>query len=282
MYTIGLTSWSEHVSLIKNIHPSLTLSEYSAFFPTVEIDTFFYGIPSVEVVSNWLNQVPKNFKFVVKANSVLTLHNNQESSSKKIKETLQKFKTAINPLLETNSLKTILLQFPPFFEATKQNIAYLIYLRNEFTGLPLSIEFRNASWFADSTFNSLVLFCQTKQITLITVDEPQLGKKSVPFKTIVTNPKLLLVRLHGRNKAGWLHKGADWRKFRTLYNYSNDELLDLQAKLVPIENNTKEICIIFNNNSGGHAANNALSLKKLLNIEFDNLNKRPPQQLDFF
>ncbi|MFT8424368.1 MAG: DUF72 domain-containing protein [Liquorilactobacillus sp.] len=282
MYTIGLTSWSEHKSLIKNINRPLTLQEYSAFFPTVELDTFFYGIPRVTSVAAWLTQVPSDFKFVIKANHSFTLHPGENLTKAEISKKICTFKEAISPLVDNNALKTILCQFPPYFDATTKNVAYLRYLIKELTGLPLSFEFRNHSWFNTPTFNSLVSFCTQNNITLVVVDEPSVGQLSVPFKPIITNKQLLLVRLHGRNEAGWQHKGPDWRKYRTFYDYSDNELSRLKDTLILQQNSVQEICIIFNNNSGGHAAKNALSLKKMLNIKFNNLNKQPPEQLDFF
>ncbi|EJE97265.1 DUF72 domain-containing protein [Liquorilactobacillus mali] len=282
MYTIGLTSWSEHKSLIKNINHPLTLQEYSAFFPTVELDTFFYGIPRVTSVASWLTQVPSNFKFVIKANHSFTLHPREELTTEEISEKISEFKKAISPLVDNNALKTILCQFPPYFDATTKNVTYLRYLIKELANLPLSFEFRNRSWFNVHTFNSLINFCTQNDVTLVAVDEPDVGQLSIPFKSVITNKKLLLVRLHGRNKAGWQHKGPDWRKYRTFYDYTDSELSHLKDTLLLQQNSVQEICIIFNNNSGGHAAKNALSLKSMMNIKFDNLNKKPPEQLDFF
>ena len=42
---------------------------------------------------------------------------------------------------------------------------------------------------------------------------------------------------------------------------------------------SKEVAVIFNNNSGGHAAKNAKEFQKMLNIDFKDLN---PKQLDLF
>ena len=282
MYTIGLTSWSEHRSLIKNIDHPLTLQEYSAFFPTVELDTFFYGIPRVTSVAAWLTKVPSDFKFVIKANRSFTLHPGEELTKDELSKKINVFKEAISPLIEQNALKTILCQFPPYFDATAKNVAYLKYLIKELTGLPLSFEFRNRSWFNSQIFNSLIAFCTQNKITLVAVDEPSIGQLSIPFKPVITNKQLLLIRLHGRNKAGWQRTGPDWRKYRTLYDYSDEELNRLKDTLFSLQNSVQEICIIFNNNSGGHAAQNALSLKKMLNVQFHNLNKKPPEQLDFF
>jgi len=44
----------------------------------------------------------------------------------------------------------------------------------------------------------------------------------------------------------------------------------------------KELCVIFNNNSAKDAAPNALSLQKMMNIEFEGLAPKSPEQLDLF
>ena len=69
MITLGATTWSEHQALIADIRP-VKLEEYAAFFPVVEVDTFFYAIPTVQTIENWQTKVPKTFSFVVKANRV--------------------------------------------------------------------------------------------------------------------------------------------------------------------------------------------------------------------
>ena len=46
-----------------------------------------------------------------------------------------------------------------------------------------------------------------------------------------------------------------------------------------LKKETDEVFVIFNNNSGGHAAQNAKRFQKVLNINYESLT---PKQLDFF
>src|SRR5215472_14544621 len=48
------------------------LSFYSTRFDTVEIDSTFYGIPTVEVVVNWARKTPSGFVFSLKAPQAIT------------------------------------------------------------------------------------------------------------------------------------------------------------------------------------------------------------------
>lgn len=68
-------------------------------------------------------------------------------------------------------------------------------------------------------------------------------------------------------------------KKRTLYRYNDQELYELAETIKRLQGQTKEIGVIFNNNSGGDAAENALALKKILDITYDDLN---PAQIDLF
>ena len=59
--TIGLTTWTEHPALINNEQRPVTLNEYAQHLPTVEVDTFFYALPQVTTIQNWLAEVPESF-----------------------------------------------------------------------------------------------------------------------------------------------------------------------------------------------------------------------------
>ncbi len=68
----------------------------------------------------------------------------------------------------------------------------------------------------------------------------------------------------------------EWRDVRYLYDYNEQELIDLAQKAQILAQKAKKVYVIFNNNSGGHAANNAKTYQRLLNIEYEGL---APQQI---
>ena len=68
-------------------------------------------------------------------------------------------------------------------------------------------------------------------------------------------------------------------KKRTLYHYNSQEIADLSEAVLIMSQEAKEVGVIFNNNSGGDAAENALQMQKVLNLSYDDLN---PKQLDLF
>ena len=110
------------------------------------------------------------------------------------------------------------------------------------------------------------------------VDEPQLPN-TVPLDPTVTNKRFSLFRFHGRNQAYWNDRTGDWRKKRTLYRYNEAELVILAEKIRQVAEESAEVGVIFNNNSGGDAADNAMQLKKILQLDYEGLN---PSQIDLF
>jgi uncharacterized protein YecE (DUF72 family) len=112
-------------------------------------------------------------------------------------------------------------------------------------------------------------------------DEPQAGSGSIPAVVRATDENKTLIRMHGRNVHGWTRpaNGEDWREVRYLYRYNQQELQDWRENIDQLKDSTKDVYLLFNNNSGGDAADNAKQMQKLLNIEFEDL---APRQLDLF
>lgn len=112
-------------------------------------------------------------------------------------------------------------------------------------------------------------------------DEPQCGEGSIPLINRITHD-VAFVRYHGRNVNGWTKKDMtdqEWRDVRYLYDYNEAELKELADKVKILEHKAKDVYVVFNNNSGGHAAQNAKTYQKLLDIEYEGL---APKQLKLF
>lgn len=277
MIAIGLTSWSDHPHLLLENKP--TLANYAARLPMIELDTPFYGIPSQATVQAWVQTTPADFRFLIKVHRAITLQGDWQETWETEEQLYIQYLTAMQPMIASGKLAAFLLQFPAFFTCTTKHVAYLQRLRQRFVNYPLAIEFRHASWYAEKYFPDMLTFMRAQKLTLVSVDEPQVPEHSVPFVAVQTTPNLAIFRLHGRNQTGWLAKGPDWRKKRTLYSYSHSELLELAEVIKETAQHTAYTAVIFNNNSGGDAAANALALKEILQLDYTKLN---PLQLNLF
>ena len=281
MITIGLTTWKEHPALINDEQRDVSLTEYAAVLPTVEVDTPFYGIPRASTVTKWQQMVPPEFQFILKANKLMTKHDygTDEVDDDACKTAFAEYKEMIKPLVRKHQLKTILFQFPPFFRRSAENLQWLFEVRDMMGDLPIAVEFRNPSWYEKSLIPDLMDYLTRLQMTHVIADEPHRLNDGVPFVPETTTPSLAVLRLHGRNEKGWFNQGKDWRGQRTLYRYSADELNQFADVINHLTPKVKEVCVIFNNNSNRDAAPNALELQQLMGISWDGLG---PQQLSLF
>ncbi|MFD2308262.1 DUF72 domain-containing protein [Enterococcus termitis] len=277
MIRLGLTSFNEHVKLTGKKRS--TLYEYAGCLPLVEMDTAYYGIPKQESVREWTKSVPERFRFIMKVYSGISCQGEWTQYYQDEQEMVTAFLTSMQPMIESGKLYAFLIQFSGTFSCTKENVQYLEKIRQWFTGYPIAIELRNGSWYVEKYIKQTLSFMKSHEFSLVIVDEPQIPTNPVPFYPFVTNEQFSLFRFHGRNAAGWMANDKDWRKKRTLYRYNAEELADLSAAVKKIASETKEVGVIFNNNSGGDAAGNLLEMKAMLGLEYEQLN---PKQIDLF
>ncbi|AVQ34458.1 DUF72 domain-containing protein [Staphylococcus muscae] len=282
MIEIGLTGWGDHDSLYEDMErKSDKLKTYAGHFPIVELDASYYAIQPERNIIKWIKETPDRFKFVVKIHQALTLHADYRDYAESIAGLFNDFRQMLQPMIEADKLAMVLVQFPPWFDCNSKNVNYIRYVRAQLEQLPVCIEFRHQSWFADEMKEHTLSFLTEHQLIHAVCDEPQAGEGSVPFVNRMTQATAL-VRLHGRNVHGWTKKDMtdqEWRDVRYLYDYNDDELRQLSAHMQILEKKTDKVYVIFNNNSGGHAAQNAKTLQQFLGIDYEGL---APQQLKLF
>jgi uncharacterized protein YecE (DUF72 family) len=129
------------------------LSYYATQFATVEVDSTFYGCPSVNTVSNWADRTPEDFIFSVKVPQVIT-HDKQLLDCDSEFEEFLKTMDILGP-----KLGPMVFQFPKFdhWKFPKQD-SFLSVLTPFLKKLPADhkfvIEIRNKTWldarFADA------------------------------------------------------------------------------------------------------------------------------------
>lgn len=279
---IGVCGWGDHHDLYpQGVRNRDKLSVYASHFPIVEIDSSFYAILPQKNYETWVKDTPDLFRFIVKPHQALTGHQRGEIQVER-SELFHQFEESIQPLVEAGKLLTLLFQFPPWFDCTREHVHYVQQCRETMANYPVAVEFRHQSWF-DSRFREKTLqFLSQMEATHVVCDEPQAGNGSVPIVVSVTEPKLSLVRFHGRNVSGWRDpgQGQNWRDVRYLYKYSEQELAQWVPRVEQLANAADQVCILFNNNSGGDAAGNAKRFIEMLGAEpITGLN---PRQMELF
>jgi uncharacterized protein YecE (DUF72 family) len=276
---IGVTGWGDQESLYPNqISPRDKLKAYSGHFPIVEVDSAFYAIQPKRNAEKWVNETPSNFQFIVKAYQGMTGHMREEIPFDNKQAMFRAFKESLEPYIEANKLAMTLFQFPPWFKCIRENVEYLRWCKHEMGDIPCALEFRHQSWFVPQYRQKTLDFLTSEKWIHSICDEPQSGEGSIPTVLKATTPGKVLIRFHGRNVHGWQkRKGEDWREVRYLYRYNQQELLEWAVSIGELVKDTKDVYLLFNNNSGGDAADNAKEMINLLEIEYEGL---APRQLD--
>jgi uncharacterized protein YecE (DUF72 family) len=145
------------------------LSFYASRFSTVEVNNSFYRIPSEKVLAGWAEQVPPEFRFILKASRRIT-HNSRLADED---GSLEYFLRAVNPLGER--LGPTLFQLPPTF---KKDVARLGDFLSRLPKRWMSaLEFRHASWFDEGVYELLRLH----DVALVAVDEDEAEGKGAPL-----------------------------------------------------------------------------------------------------
>ncbi|MET0961143.1 MAG: DUF72 domain-containing protein [Psychrobacillus psychrotolerans] len=279
MIQIGLTGWGDHPDLYVSSAKE-RLQDYSAHFPVVELDAAFYAIQPIKNTIKWIKETPDNFQFVVKAYQGITGHLRGDFPFDSTEEMFELYRQSVIPFKKAGKLSMILAQFPPWFQCNKENVQYIRKVREELKDFELVIEFRHQSWYSSEYKASTLHFLKENDLHHSVCDEPQAGDGSIPLVPIATTNKVL-VRLHGRNTYGWVNPGNNvkWREVRYLYDYNKEELSFIKQVCEDLEKQAKDVIVLFNNNSGGHAANNAKAFQNMLGVDFEGL---APKQLDLF
>ena len=218
------------------------LKQYSSIFPTAEIDSTFYALPSEGTVLGWVRHTPSNFVFSAKLPQTIT-HKKVIDPTRKIEADLGQFLEGMKPLKDAGKLACSLVQLPGFLKFDLERLEMFLSL------LPhdqqFAVEFRHHSWLRDETFRLLEKY----GVAYTIVDEPLL-----PPEVHVTSD-LAYIRWHGRGSKPWFN-----------YKYSEEQLRGWVPRVKETAGKAKKVLGYFNNHFHGYAPENSLQLTQMLGI----------------
>ncbi|WP_320130078.1 DUF72 domain-containing protein [uncultured Sphaerochaeta sp.] len=251
---IGTSGYS-YTEWVGPVYPEGTkaseyLSLYADRFETVELNFSYYRMPVADQLQAMHEQAP-SLVFSIKAHESLT--HSIDPANWKREATI--FRSALEPLLNTDSLEAVLLQFPYSFHYEPDQRRYLDALLRFFPGIPLAVEFRNAQWYNNRTLDAL----KSLKVAFVSLDLPQI-QGNPPLMDVSTAP-LAYIRLHGRNQAAWWGSDA---AARYDYLYSDRELLSIVQRVRGLALGSGTVVVYFNNHRRGQAVKNAQRLRSLL------------------
>ncbi len=275
---VGTCNWADHrdfypPELEKGRRQRDKLSFYARYFPLVEIDTSFYGIPRPEVVEGWLTRTPPHFAFNIKAFRSLTRHEREGGVPRP--PTAQEeadFLATLVPLRESGRLRAVHYQFPPWFTNSPQAREVLLETRDRHPDDTVAIEFRHRSWFDGDAWTGTEDLLRELDCVYVGVDAPQLGSGTAPPLLAITSPRLCIARFHGRNRRTWYRPDGPTSDYRFNYLYRPDELREWVPAIRAAAERGTPVHVLLNNNRSNYAVVNAFDFGALL----DSRLPRPP------
>lgn len=218
----------------EKLPPDQMLTFYAQHFDTVEINNTFYHLPLPSSVDKWRDTTQPDFVFAVKGSRFITHMKklkDPKSSSRKFFRVAERLEHKLGP---------ILFQLPPRWKLNLERLTeFLKVLPPEHK---YGFEFRDESWLVKEAFDTLREFNAAFCIH-------DLANMKTPFELTAD---FTYVRFHGPSEA----------KYRGLY--SKAHLTEWARRIRDWRQKLKGIYVYFNNDIGGHAVENALTLQKLV------------------
>lgn len=208
---------------------------YASLFDTVEINNTFYRLPEQSTFASWAARAPSRFLFAVKASRFLT-------HMKKLKdpdEPIERLFARMKPL--GRHLGPVLYQLPPGWKLDRERLEQ--FLQRLPRRVRHVIEFREPSWYTDATLELLV----RHRVALCLHD---MRGSATPRERV---GPFVYVRFHGTSGT---YSG----------NYPDARLEGWAEWLHGQRTAGVDVYAYFNNDVGGHAPRNALTLRRLLEV----------------
>jgi uncharacterized protein YecE (DUF72 family) len=290
----GSCSWTDK-TLVEQAdwYPRKTMSAeerlryYASRFPLTEIDSTYYAPPAERQVVLWVERTPAEFRFDVKAYSLLTGHPTRPRSlwrdlredldpevaekrniypkhlgPEAMDEAWRRFEGALRPMYEAGKLGAVLFQYPPWFGPRRDNRVEIEALRERLPDYRISVEFRSPRWTAEERDRERTLSMLAEHgLIFVGVDAPPVS--GLPRVMAVTNPELFLMRFHGRSDSTWKDTSRSAAE-RFRYLYSEDELQELVPPIAEHAAEARESHLLMNNCYTDYSVRNAAQLRDLL------------------
>jgi uncharacterized protein YecE (DUF72 family) len=227
------------------------LDAYARAFDTVEVDSTFYAAPSEATYDAWARRTPPGFTFALKLPQKITHEESLRGSA--AADALAEFCRGARRLRE--KLAAVLIQLPPQFEATRENLRAL----SEFlpllpTDIRFAVELRDPFWFEDELLVPLSL---QRNVSLALVEAPWVTRERVwrAAAQLLDTSDFAYVRWMG---------ARDLTRFDEVARPRDLNLDKWGAAIERLRERVPYVCAYFSNFYEGHAPASANKLKRLL------------------
>lgn len=165
---------------------SSRLTYYAHLFNSIEINRSFYTIPNGKTVARWSKEVGDRFKFTFKLWKQITHAKGLQFQESDVRN----FMTAIDNVGKKKGC--LLIQFPASVKRQSlhqlHHLLHVIQVSNGDNAWKIAVEFRDASWYTDDTYDLLNAF----DTAFVIHDKSRVASPHVALKS-----ETVYIRFHG-------------------------------------------------------------------------------------
>jgi uncharacterized protein YecE (DUF72 family) len=264
---VGIGSWSDDAYRGVLYPPKLAAAErlraYAQIFDHVEVNSTYYGAPKPETVKKWIAETPPGFLFDIKLHRVFS-QSPASAGKPKVpgkRDLLGYTLERLEPLMAAKKLGVFLLLLTARFGPEKHSMAELDALAERLRSFPLAVELRDPAWVKGAARAATLAAFRERGLAWVAVDMPK-GKEFMPAIDEATRPDLAYLRLHGRNRAGYLEGKTAAEQHH--YRYPDAELRQIAVRIRTLSAQAKNVRVVCNNHAEDFAPRAALALQKLV------------------
>jgi uncharacterized protein YecE (DUF72 family) len=284
---VGTSSWADPGFVEEWYPPGMAAKDrlgwYAERFDTVEVNSSFYAIPEQPTVARWAEVTPEDFVFDYKLHKALSRHSAELQSlppdlrdgvettgrgrvvlTRELEAALlERTCEAVAPLEQAGKLGAFLLQLTPAFAPGKHELDELAPIVEGLAPRQLAIEFRHRGWVEDKRIEATLDWLSDHDAAFVAVDAPkEVHVPIMPDVDAVTRPDLAYMRMHGRNAEGYMKGKSVAERFG--WEYSDDELREIAARVKTMAEQAAAVHVQFNNNRGRDAPSSARRFRQLI------------------
>ncbi|WP_156690231.1 DUF72 domain-containing protein [Mycobacterium sp. Marseille-P9652] len=236
---IGTSGWSYNhwagMLYRPGLPPALRLERYVEVFDTVELNASFYRWPKDSTFAGWRERLPAGFTMSVKAHRGLTHYRRLASPEPWI----ERFERCWELLGDRHGV--LLVQLHP--EQQRDDARLDAFLAAVPESIRVAVELRHPSWNDPAVYALL----EARRAAYVVMSGA--GLACIPRATT----DLVYVRMHGPDPDA-MYAGS----------YPDSELRRWADLIADWEGEGRDVWMYFNNDLGGHAVRNALTLREML------------------
>ena len=261
---IGCGSWSDSaytgVLYPRGLPPGDRLRAYAKIFGHVEVNSTFYGAPKAEALAQWIEATPPGFLFDIKLHRVFSQSPAKAAAGGK-DDLLAYTLDRLQPLVRAKKLGVFLLLLSGRFSPDKHSLGELDGLVERLRPHALAVEIRDPAWVKGRLREKTLSHFRERGIAWVAVDMPR-GAEFMPAIDEVTRPGVAYLRLHGRNRAGYLSGKTAAEQHD--YLYPQAELRQIAKRIQALAARAADVRVVANNHTKDFAPRTALALRRLL------------------